>query len=165
MGVNMPNHKFLPNDVVTRAQAVTIFDRMLPGGKERNDANPYWKKHMEYLHEKGIISVTDPNLVEKRAFLAAIMKRLVDNGLVSKTGEAKVNCDSMEVMLTCTLDPDNCPAECKAEEGTGNVETGANNTGNTCEEGYVWDDVANQCVVEKKGVLTVEKDPSTPLSD
>ena len=62
MWVNMPNNKFRPFDLVPRSEFVTAFSRMKYGTTDWKDV--YYSTHMDKLKNEGIITKTDPNMME-----------------------------------------------------------------------------------------------------
>ena len=77
MWINMPNHKFRPNDYVTRAEFVTALSRMLYGtsdGKFKQTAQ-YYVPHMVVLENKWIITNVDPNMMELRWYVMIMLMR------------------------------------------------------------------------------------------
>ncbi len=153
MWVGVENFK--PDDIITRKETATILDRLTPDGDTRNTTSPNWYvKHMEYMHNNGVVSNTNPGLMDRRAYVGLMMKRLVTLKLVNETS---VDCDSVDVQLACLLWTEDCPAECSDTPSTWNVETG-----HTCDAGYTWSDTAQTCVVIKEGNLDVKVWSSNP---
>ena len=77
MWINMPNHKFRPNDYVTRAEFATALSRMLYGtsdGKFKQTAQ-YYVPHMVVLENKWIITNVDPNMMELRWYVMIMLMR------------------------------------------------------------------------------------------
>gem|GEM_PF-5956576 len=137
---------------------------------------------MEYLNNAGVISNTNPNLMDTRSNIGLMLKRLVTKGLV---GEDAVDCESMEVMLACTMSElgedsmGSCPAQCADYyNDTESCDDGFMYDEDTetcvevpsCEDGYVYDSASDECVLEvfeedKKGTLEVSLSFDTPTPE
>ena len=79
MWINMPNNNFRPNDIVTRAEFVVAFSRMLydiPDGIYKS-TRKFYILHMENLYSKWIITKTDPDMKEKRWYVMIMLMRSV----------------------------------------------------------------------------------------
>ena len=73
MGINMPNNKFRPNDYVTRAEFATALSRMLYG---IDDWKPnYYSTHFEKLKSEWIMTILNPNMLEKRWYVMIMLMR------------------------------------------------------------------------------------------
>ncbi|MCX6823336.1 MAG: DUF5011 domain-containing protein [candidate division SR1 bacterium] len=73
MGQHIQN--FYPTGKVTRAELGTVLSRMLYNTLESNDGNPYYLVHLNVLKANGVITNTDPNLFELRAYLMIMLMR------------------------------------------------------------------------------------------
>ena len=115
MGQNIT--AFRPNDPVTRAEFGTTLSRALNHDSddlaEMNAANPYYKKHLEYLNKAGIMNnISTPTMVEKRGWVMLMMMR-ADND----------KCSAEEMVLCLVADDvDACMAACGGEEEPGEDE-------------------------------------------
>lgn len=69
MGINTPD--FMPNNTVTRAQFGTVLSRLLYNTP--NAGSPYYLVHLNVLKAKGIITDTNPNLMEMRAYIMIML--------------------------------------------------------------------------------------------
>ena len=81
MWINMPNNNFRPNDIVTRAEFVAAFSRMLywtSDGKYES-TKKYYTYHMDKLEEEWIITNTNPDIEEKRWYVMIMLKRSANN--------------------------------------------------------------------------------------
>ncbi len=77
MWINMPNNKFRPNDLVTRAEFATALSRLLfdtPDGKDK-----YYSTHLAKLMEEKIITNDNPNLQELRWYVMIMLMRSSEN--------------------------------------------------------------------------------------
>jgi hypothetical protein len=124
MGQNMPENKFRPNDLVTRAEFGTTLSRALNHDSDElasmNAATPYYKEHLNYLNKEGIMKViSDPNMLEVRGYVMLMMMRADD----SYTPNDKC---TAEEMLACIMadDQDACMAACTGEGGEEETPTG-----------------------------------------
>ena len=79
MWQNMPNHKFRPNDIVTRAEFVAALSRMLYNTSdwEYKSTSKYYIHHMEKLKNEWIITNDNPNMTEKRWYVMLMLLRSV----------------------------------------------------------------------------------------
>ena len=99
MGQNMPGNKFRPNDSVTRAEFGTTLSRALNHDSdnlaEMNAATPYYKDHLNFLNEKGIMkNISDPTMQERRGYVMIMMMRADDSYVPAK------GCEQEEI-LSC----------------------------------------------------------------
>ena len=79
MWINMPNNNFRPNDIVTRAEFVAAFSRMLyntSDGIYKSTRN-YYIPHMEKLYNEWIITKTDLTMQERRWYVMIMLMRSV----------------------------------------------------------------------------------------
>ena len=72
MWQNMPDNRFRPNDLVTRAEFATALSRML---YSTADWNPYYSTHLQKLYNSWIITNTNPNLHELRWYVMIMLMR------------------------------------------------------------------------------------------
>lgn len=79
MWQNMPNHKFRPNDIVTRAEFITALSRLLysTSDGEYRSTSRYYVHHMEKLKNEWIITNDNPNMTEKRWYVMLMLLRSV----------------------------------------------------------------------------------------
>ena len=77
MWQNMPNHKFRPNDIVTRAEFITALSRLLysTSDGEYRSTSKYYVHHMEKLKKEWIITNDNPNMTEKRWYVMLMLLR------------------------------------------------------------------------------------------
>jgi hypothetical protein len=125
MGVGI--EKFNPNGLVTRAEFGTAFSRALNGGDaeklaEMNKADPYYKEHLNFLKEEGIMTKIDtPTQLEVRGYVMLMMMRS-DSSYTPTEG-----CTAEELLKCLTADDyDACVAACsnEAEEEEQEVKAG-----------------------------------------
>lgn len=83
MGVN--TREFQPRVKVTRAQFGTVLSRSLWGDKYEQDVPlylrylvPYYKYHIQSLKSAGLITNTDPDIVELRSYVMIMLMRSKD---------------------------------------------------------------------------------------
>ena len=76
MWINMPNNKFRPNDLVTRAEFATALSRML---FSTPDWNPYYSTHLAKLKAEWIITNDNPDLEEVRWYVMIMLMRSAKN--------------------------------------------------------------------------------------
>ena len=79
MWQNMPNHKFRPNDIVTRAEFITALSRLLysTSDGEYKSTSKYYVHHMEKLKNEWIITNDNPNMTERRWYVMLMLLRSV----------------------------------------------------------------------------------------
>ncbi|HOQ78929.1 MAG TPA: BspA family leucine-rich repeat surface protein [Candidatus Absconditabacterales bacterium] len=71
-----PLQEFRPNDYVSRAEFSTVFSRMLEGNKyDNNKDDARWEDHLNYLHDRLIITKPDPTITELRAWILLMLYR------------------------------------------------------------------------------------------
>jgi hypothetical protein len=71
-----PLQEFRPNDYVSRAEFSTVFSRMLEGNKyDNNKDDARWEDHLNYLHDRLIITKPDPAITELRAWILLMLYR------------------------------------------------------------------------------------------
>ena len=111
--------KFNPNGIVTRAEFGTTFSRVLNADDadklaEMNAADPYYKEHLNFLKEEGIMNnISDPAMKEVRGYVMIMMMRS-DDAYTPITG-----CDATEIMNCLLLEGDEydaCIAACSGDE-------------------------------------------------
>ena len=114
MGVGITN--FNPNGLVTRAEFGTAFSRALNAKDadklaEMNKADPYYKDHLNFLKEEGIMNnISDPNMKEVRGYVMLMMMRSDDSYTPTE------GCSAEELLKCLTADDyDACVAACSAE--------------------------------------------------
>ena len=73
MWINIPNNKFRPNDLVTRAEFATALSRMLYKIADWKDK--YYSTHLAKLMEEKIITNDNPNLQELRGYVMIMLMR------------------------------------------------------------------------------------------
>lgn len=73
MGIN--TKKFMPNDIVTRAQFATVLSRVLRWDKYNSNWIDYYTNHIKALKDAKIISTTDPSLIELRWYVMLMLMR------------------------------------------------------------------------------------------
>ena len=76
MWINMPNNKFRPFDLVTRAEFATALSRML---FSTPDGNPYYSTHIAKLKEEWIITNDNPDMQELRWYVMIMLMRSAKN--------------------------------------------------------------------------------------
>ncbi len=72
MGVG--TKKFMPEDIVTRAQFGTVLSRMLYGSLYEW-WNPYYFNHLQALQKNWVITTVNPDLIEMRAYVMIMLQR------------------------------------------------------------------------------------------
>lgn len=72
MWINMPDNKFRPFDLVTRAEFGTAFSRML---YKLADGDPYYVTHLAKLKEEWIITNDNPDMQELRWYVMIVLMR------------------------------------------------------------------------------------------
>ena len=77
MWINMPNNKFRPNDLVSRAEFVTALSRLLYNTPEWTfeKTSKYYIPHMDKLVYEWIITNTNPNMKELRWYVMLMLMR------------------------------------------------------------------------------------------
>ena len=80
MWINMPNNKFRPDDVATRAEFASAFSRMLywTSDWKYEFTSKYYTNHMQKLKEEWIINNTSPNMKELRWYVMIMLMRSVN---------------------------------------------------------------------------------------
>ena len=73
MWINMPENKFRPHDLVTRAEFATALSRLLYWTADWNEF--YYSTHLNKLFEKWIIVNTNPSLQELRWYVMIMLMR------------------------------------------------------------------------------------------
>ena len=73
MWKNMPNNRFRPYDLVTRAEFWTALSRLLYNTSDWDDV--YYSTHLQLLNRLWIISNTDPKLRELRGYVMLMLMR------------------------------------------------------------------------------------------
>lgn len=123
MGQNMPEHKFLPFNYVTRSQVATMLSRIIWGDKY-DGGTPWYAAHMEALKDAGIMNnISNPNENTARYAIWLMAQRTDDADLVDVLPE---ECQDPMVQLSCALglgEPD-CPVACQASEEDDNNDNG-----------------------------------------
>jgi hypothetical protein len=139
MGVGI--EKFNPNGTVTRAEFGTAFSRALNANDadkvaEMNKADPYYKEHLNFLKEQGIMNdISNPNMLEVRGYVMLMMMRS-DSSYTPTEG-----CSAEELLKCLTADDyDACVAACsdentEEEQDPEEVKAGTLNVTMTSEEG------------------------------
>ncbi len=72
-----PLKKFNPNRKVTRAEFATVLSRVLYGDLYNTDSTQWREGHLENLKEQNLITLTDPQLHEKRGWIMTMLYRTV----------------------------------------------------------------------------------------
>lgn len=68
---------FRPNDLVSRAEFATVLSRMKRGNQYDNNQPEWrWEDHLKNLHEKMIITIPDPNIIELRGRILLMLHRM-----------------------------------------------------------------------------------------
>lgn len=67
--------KFSPSSSVTRWEFGTVFSRVLHGNKYNIGNSHYYEKHLEVLKDEGILTNTNPKLIEKRWWILLMLYR------------------------------------------------------------------------------------------
>lgn len=77
MWQNMPNNNFRPNDIVTRAEFVAAFSRMLYWTSDGKyvSTSKYYTYHMQKLEKEWIITNTNPSMKERRWYVMVMLMR------------------------------------------------------------------------------------------
>lgn len=78
MWINMPNNRFRPFDLVTRAEFGTALSRMLY--KLADGDKVYYSTHLKKLKEEKIINNDNPNLRELRGYVMIMLMRTTMTG-------------------------------------------------------------------------------------
>ena len=80
MWINMPNNEFRPNDIVTRAEFVSAFSRMLywTSDWKYEFTNKYYTNHMKKLKQEWIVNNTSPDMKELRWYVMIMLMRSVN---------------------------------------------------------------------------------------
>lgn len=80
MWQNMPNNRFRPNDIVTRAEFVAAFSRMLYWTLDGKyvSTRKYYTNHMQKLEKEWIITNTNPDMTEKRWYVMIMLMRSIE---------------------------------------------------------------------------------------
>lgn len=72
-----PLSLFRPNDLVSRAEFATVLSRMKRGNQYDNNQPEWrWEDHLKNLHEKMIITILDPNIIELRGRILLMLHRM-----------------------------------------------------------------------------------------
>lgn len=72
-----PLSLFRPNDLVSRAEFATVLSRMKRGNQYDNNQPEWrWEDHLKNLHEKMIITIPDPNIIELRGRILLMLHRI-----------------------------------------------------------------------------------------
>ena len=72
-----PLSLFRPNDLVSRAEFATVLSRMKRGNQYDNNQPEWrWEDHLKNLHEKMIITIPDPNIIELRGRILLMLHRM-----------------------------------------------------------------------------------------
>ena len=116
MGQNIT--AFRPNDPVTRAEFGTTLSRALNSNDadklaEMNAADPYYKEHLNFLKNEGIMTQIDnPSMTEVRGYVMLMMMRADESYTPGAEG-----CTAEELLACVTADDyDACIAACNGEE-------------------------------------------------
>ena len=102
MWQNMPNWKFRPMDIVTRAEFWTTLSRAIHKALKSplNDWNPYYTPHLNYLNTTKIMNYIDnPEMIEQRWYVMLMMMRA--KSLVP------LDFDAWECFSDCFDEPEN----------------------------------------------------------
>jgi len=67
--------KFMPKLLVTRWEFATVFSRVLYGNLYNIDGANYYEKHLQVLKDAGILTNTNPSLVEARGWVVLMLYR------------------------------------------------------------------------------------------
>jgi len=67
--------KFMPRLLVTRWEFATVFSRVLYGNLYNIDGANYYEKHLQVLKDAGILTNTNPSLVEARGWVVLMLYR------------------------------------------------------------------------------------------
>ena len=99
---------FRPYDTLSRAEFGTALSRVLWGDKYEG-GTPYYANHLNALKAAGIMNqiANAESTKEVRGYVMLMLQR-------SEGSDAGVDCDDPVVALACSLDTDECPAACKA---------------------------------------------------
>ncbi|MEI6118030.1 MAG: hypothetical protein WCP92_01935 [bacterium] len=62
----MKSKRFLPNDIITRAQFGTLLSRILRGNTYALEGDLYYINHFKALKDHNIITNTNPDIQELR---------------------------------------------------------------------------------------------------
>ena len=72
-----PLSLFRPNDLVSRAEFATVLSRMKRGNQYDNNQPEWrWEDHLKNLHEKMIITIPGPNIIELRGRILLMLHRM-----------------------------------------------------------------------------------------
>jgi hypothetical protein len=151
MGVGIKN--FNPNGIVTRAEFGTAFSRALNANDadkvaEMNKADPYYKEHLNFLKEQGIMNdISNPNMLEVRGYVMLMMMRS-DSSYTPTEG-----CSAEELLKCLTADDyDACVAACSNAQEEENLPGYAKVTG----KAEATQKVAMNAVNKKIGTITLK---------
>ena len=67
--------KFLPNMLVTRWEFATVFSRVLYGSVYNIDGANFYEKHLQVLKDAGVLTNTNPSLIEARGWVVLMLYR------------------------------------------------------------------------------------------
>jgi len=70
-----PLSRFSPNSLVTRWEFWTVFSRILYGNEYNIESSSYYTKHLDLLKNAGILSNTNPKIMEKRSRILLMLYR------------------------------------------------------------------------------------------
>ena len=75
MGIDMVDNMFLPNQMISRAEVVTVLSRLYDLAQ---DGTPYYVNHMAAMKAKGFITVTTPDMLEVRGYVFIMLERIAE---------------------------------------------------------------------------------------
>ena len=70
-----PLSRFSPNSLVTRWEFWTVFSRILYGNEYNIESSSYYTKHLDLLKNAGILSNTNPKIMERRSRILLMLYR------------------------------------------------------------------------------------------
>lgn len=70
-----PLSRFSPNSLVTRWEFWTVFSRILYGNEYNIESSSYYTKHLDLLKNAGILTNTNPKIMEKRSRILLMLYR------------------------------------------------------------------------------------------
>jgi hypothetical protein len=104
---------FRPYDLIPRSEFGTALSRTLWGDKYNTTETPYYAKHLNALKAAGIMTQIEnaESRLEIRGYVMLMLMRSDDGS----TPSTKVDCTDSLIALACSLDSDDCPAECRED--------------------------------------------------
>jgi hypothetical protein len=101
---------FNPHGNITRAQYATLLGRALYNNAYDGES-PYYAGYMDALEADGIITNTNPDIVELRRWTMKTLQVADEAGVATNAG-----CNDELTIAACAVGDSSCPAECQASE-------------------------------------------------